>query len=169
MKNKRIILGGKGYCSQCVKMDEKVDGMKEKTSIISKYRVLMVSEDARIIASETTDDKLVVDYIDDHIVGVFLLIETDGQKVMVPFKGLFFAVWFEGKSAKKVRFVWSEMLDNSYKYASFISYGIEQPIIMKLCDIVFSQLIAAVSNSLADRFKSSEGKEYIDKQLMLEE
>lgn len=169
MKNKRIILSGKDHYSRCIKVDENVDEVNEKPSSIHKYRVLMVSEDERIVASETTEDKLVVDYIDDHIAGVFRMVERDGKKEMVPFKGLFIAVWFEGKSAKKIRFVWSEMLENSYKYAGFTSYGIEQHIIMKLCDIIFSQLIAVVSSSLSERFKASEVEEYIDKQLIVEE
>lgn len=169
MKNKRIILGGKGHYSQCIKMSDNTDEVKEKPSSIPKYKVLMVSEDERIVASETTEDKLVVDYIDDHIAGVFRMVEKDGKKEMVPFNGLFIAVWFEGKSAKKIRFVWSEMLENSYKYAGFTSYGIEQHIIMKLCDIVFSQLIAVVSGPLSKQFKELATEQYIDKQLMLEE
>lgn len=172
MRDKRFIFGGKGHYSICVHTDVKDEDAKAKQNYISNYRALFISSEERILASEVTEDKFVVDYVDDHVVGVFRQITQDEEKVMVPFKGLFCALWFEGKKARKVRFLWSdmsEMSQDNYKYVGLVCLGIEQKIVLKLCDILFSQLISAVNGPLSEQFKGLATEQYIDRQLMLEE
>jgi len=157
MKKKlaKLILGGRGY--QSYYMKERNHDETGKQKMIEAYRAIFLDDQDYIVVSEKTTDKFVVDYADDHVVGIFRQIIREGETIMEPFHGLFCIVWFEKKKTfGKMHFLWSVMWENEYQYVELSCLGIEQEIVMALCDILFSHLKSLVRGAIAEKIKMIE-------------
>ena len=166
-KLERIILAGKGCTSFCIKED--ANGI-EKQKTIGEYRALLISDNDYTVASEVTNDRISVDYEDDHIRGIFRYVNRDGKITVVPFHGLFCAVWFESKKTTgKIRFLWCFTGEDQYQFTETSCIGIEQEAVMLICDMLFTHLKDQLGGKIVERINDIKGFSGITGQELEEE
>lgn len=145
MKKARIILGGNGFLSYYQK--ENAEGEAVKRLPIVRYQAILVDGKINSVISEQTDDKVIVEYMDDHVVGIFRQAMRGDEKVLEPFFGVFCIVWFAKRKSKgKIHFLWTNMQEEDYQYVELSCLGIESPIVIALCQHLFLGIKTLISN-----------------------
>lgn len=153
----RIVLAGKGMQSFYADITE--NGVIKKKKPITNYKGILVDERECIDISEESNNKIIIDYVDGDIKGVFRLVTRDEKKFVEPFHGLIVLIWFEKKkNGKKCNFLWGNIMKNDYRYAKFSSFGFEDKLVFVICDFLFSNLKNLLAPSVAERLNLVKGK-----------
>lgn len=151
----------KGTGNQSFKVDITENGIVSKKNAIDEYKGMLVNEKECINITKTSNDKVYIDVQEDEVRGVFREVVKDGTKYVEPFYGLAVLIWFQKKKhRRKCHFLWCNVGGKDYHHVKFSCLGIDNEVIFKICDFIFSCLKNLQTPAVADQI--TQKKEFFD-------